>query len=136
MKNIVNVVKSLPKLLALKPATNIQITDAEIQLRLGFSDEYKEYLLNFGAIMAEGIELTGIAKSEHRNVVAQTKKEWSLNPKVLHNMYVIENTCIDGIIIWQDQNGTIYQTSPNSEPKKIADSLCAYLTSRANNIAI
>ena len=130
MKNIVNVVKSLPELLTFKQATTTQITDAEIQLRLRFSDEYKEYLLNFGAIVAEGIELTGIAKSEHRNVVAITKREWKLNSKVPRKMYVIENTCVDGIIIWQDQNGTIYQTSPNSEPKKIADSLCTYLTSR------
>ena len=130
MKNIVNVVKSLPELLTFKQATTTQITDAEIQLRLRFSDEYKEYLLNFGAIVAEGIELTGIAKSEHRNVVAITKRERELNSKVPRKMYEIENTCVDGIIIWQDQNGTIYQTSPKSEPKKIADSLCTYLTSR------
>ena len=81
--------------------------------------------------MADGIELSGIAKSEHRNVVYLTKQEWGLNPKVPHTMYVVENTCIDGIIIWQDTKGLIYQTLPNTEPKKIADSLSAYITGRA-----
>ena len=80
-----------------------------------------------GAIIADGIELTGIAKSEYRNVVSVTKKERILNPKVPDTMYVIENTCIDGIIIWQDTEGYIYQTKPNLEPKKIADSLADYV---------
>ena len=61
MKNIVEIIGSLPDLLPLKPATSIQITDAELQLRISFANEYKEYLAAFGAIMADGIELTGIA---------------------------------------------------------------------------
>lgn len=127
MKNIVDVINSLPDLLSLKAATPMQITDAELQLRVSFSNEYKEYLSTFGAVMADGIELSGIAKSEHRSVVSLTKKEWELNPKVPHTMYVIENTCVDGIIIWQDKNGFIYQTNPNSTPKKIATSLTEYI---------
>lgn len=129
---IVDVINSLPELLPLKAATEMQITDAEIQLRVSFSSEYKEYLSAFGAIMADGIELSGIAKSEHRNVVALTKKEWGLNPKVPHTMYVIENTCVDGIIIWQDTTGTVYQTNPDSIPIKIADSLKDYIVNRTD----
>lgn len=130
MKDIVKIINSLSGLLPLKPATEKQIDDAELQLRVGFSDEYKEYLTNFGAIIADGIELTGIAKSEHRNVVFLTKQAWELNPKVPHSMYVIENTCIDGIIIWQDSQGFIYQTVPNVEPKKISESLAEYILGR------
>lgn len=132
MKTIVDVINSLPELLPLKAATSMQITDAELQLRVSFSNEYKEYLSTFGAIMADGLELSGIAKSEHRNVVSLTKKEWELNPKVPHTMYVVESTCIDGIIIWQDTTGDVYQTSPNHAPKKIADSLQDYIMSRTN----
>ena len=126
-KNIVEVIKMLPDLLPLKPATNTQITDAELQLRVSFAEEYKAYLKEFGAIMADGIELTGIAKSKHRNVVSITEQEHALNPNVPHTMYVIENTCVDGIIIWQDTIGSIYQTQPNLKPKKIADSLAEYV---------
>ena len=130
MKNIVEIINSLSNLLPLKPATSIQIADAELQLRISFANEYKEYLAAFGAIMADGIELTGIAKSEHRNVVAQTQSEWKLNTKIPHNMYVIENTHVDGIIIWQDTNGLIYQSSPSSDAKQIAGSLAEYISDR------
>jgi hypothetical protein len=130
MSKIVEIINNLPDLLPLKPATDIDIKDAEIQLRVSFNEEYREYLLAFGAIMADGIELTGIAKSAHRNVVNQTKQERELNPKIPNNMYVVENTGVDGIIIWQDTIGEIYQSSPNKEPKKIADSLSEYISSR------
>lgn len=132
MTKIVELIKSLPNMFPLKPATDIQINDAQLQLRVAFADEYKEYLRAFGAILADGIEFSGIAKSEHRNVVNMTQKEWELNPNVPHNMYVIENTCVDGIIIWQDNKGEIYQTIPNHEPKKIADSLQNFIMSRMN----
>ena len=129
MKKIIEVINNLSNLLPLKPASDTQITDAELQLRVSFTEEYKDYLSEFGAIMADGIELSGIAKAEHRNVVALTKKERELNPKVPNTMYVIENTCVDGIIIWQDTKGDIYQTQPNMEPKKIADSMAEYVSS-------
>lgn len=126
-KKISEVINALPDLLPLKPATDQQITDAELQLRVSFANEYKAYVKEFGAIIADSIELTGIAKSNHRNVVSITERERRLNPNVPHTMYVIENTCVDGIIIWQDTKGEIYQTNPETYPKKIADSLVEYI---------
>lgn len=117
-------------MLPLRPATEVQITDAELQLRVRFADEYKEYLKVFGAIMANGIELTGIAKAEYRNVVSITKQERELNSKVPNTMYVIENTGADGIIIWQDSLGNVYRTMPDIEPEMIASSLYEYITNR------
>ncbi len=130
MSKIVELINSLPDMLSLKPATEVQITDAELQLRVRFAGEYKEYLAAFGAIMADGIELTGIAKSEHRNVVSLTQKERELNPKVPNTMYVVENTCVDGIMIWQDTEGVVYQTTPNTQPVKVASSLYEYISNR------
>lgn len=130
MATIINTIQALPNLLPLKAASNTEITDAELQLRVRFSDEYKKYLSTFGAIIADGIELTGIAKSGHRNVVPVTKQEWELNSNVPHTMYVVESAGVDGIIIWQDVNGVIYQTSPNTQPKQIAKSLNDYIVGR------
>ena len=42
-------------------------------------------------------------------------------------MYVIENLNIEGVVIWQDSKGTIYQSRPNHEPKKINKSLAEYV---------
>lgn len=130
MTKIVNTIQVLPNLLPLKAASNTEIVDAELQLRVGFSDEYKKYLSAFGAIIADGIELTGIAKSGHRNVVPVTKQEWELNTNVPHTMYVVESAGVDGIIIWQDKSGVIYQTSPSTHPKQIASSLSDYILER------
>ena len=130
MSRIIEIINNLPELLSMKPATEEQITDAEIDLAISFSDEYKEYLRAFGSIMADGIELSGITKSEYRNVISMTKQEWELNSNIPHNMYVIENTHIDGIVIWQDNNGCIYKTEPNKEPVKIADTMAEYLVNR------
>ncbi len=128
MTSIIKTVEALQNLIALTPATDIEISDAELQLCLRFSEEYKTYLAHFGAVFADGIELTGIAKSENRNVVSVTRQEWKLNSQVPHNLYVIENLGIDGVIIWQDSNGAVYQTTPNREPVKVADSLNMYIS--------
>lgn len=130
MSKIIQAIKSLEDLLSLKSATDSQINDAEKQLGIKFASEYREYLQEFGAIMADGIELSGIAKSEHRNVVSLTKKEWELNPRVPHTMYVVENACVDGIVIWQDTDGQIYRSCPRAETKRIASSLAEYILSR------
>jgi hypothetical protein len=111
-----------------KPASQIEISDAEIQLCLFFADEYKTYLAEFGEVSAYGLELTGIIDTDYLNVVSATKEKKVMYPKVPRNFYVIEDTTIDGIVIWQDTNGYIYKTTPNREPVKIADSLAAYLT--------
>lgn len=128
MEKIIQTVNSLSDLLPLKAATEMQIAEAEQQLGLHFAEEYKEYLAAFGAIMADGVELTGIARSEHRNVVSVTRKEWVLNTKILHTMYVVEDSHIDGIVIWQDADGRIYRSIPSAEATQIADSLSDYLS--------
>lgn len=130
MLNIINLIKSLPNLLRANPATTSQIIAAETELNLCFSDEYKKYLSTFGAIIAHGIELSGISKADHQNVITLTKREWELNPKVPLSMYVVENPCIDGIIIWQNADGKIYQSRPGKGPIQIANSLAEYITSR------
>lgn len=129
MADIIDCIEALPNLLKLIPATENQIAGAEQQLSVRFSEDYKEYLRKFGAIVADGIELSGIARSDYRNVVTLTKKEWDINPGVDHTMYVIEDTHIDGIVIWQDHDGHIYQTHPFTKPQKISESLAAYIAS-------
>lgn len=130
MSKIIEIVKSLPDLEKVGKVSDTDIKDAEIQLRLNFANEYRDYLAEFGSISSKDMEITGIISVEYCNVVSVTKQEWELNPKVPHTMYVIENTCVDGIIIWQDTNGLIYQSSPDIEPKQIAISLADYISKR------
>jgi cell wall assembly/cell proliferation coordinating protein, KNR4-like protein len=130
MSKIVDVINELSDLLSTGAADSEVIAGAEKELGLTFAPEYKEYLSTFGSVIAEDVEITGIAKAKSRDVVLVTKREWELNPQVNHNMYVVENLAIDGIIIWQDEVGHIYESMPYKEVKKVADSLAEYILSQ------
>ena len=129
MSSIITKLKSFSDLLSISPVQENEISAAEKKLSLTFAPEYREYLSEFGAVAVNGHEITGILNSERLNVVSVTTKEWGRNPLVPHSMYVVENPAIDGIIIWQDASGEIYQSSPNSTPKSIAASLADYIAS-------
>lgn len=129
MSQIIDIINNLDNLLPLKPASLDDVENVEIELALPLAEEYKEYLLKFGAIMADDVELTGIAKSKNRDIVQVTKREWEANSKINHKLYVVENLGIDGIIIWQDSSGKIYESRPNHGATQIADSLAEYLKS-------
>ena len=128
MSSIISTIKSFSDLLSLSSVQENKISAAEKKLSLTFAPEYREYVSEFGAVVVNGHELTGIVNSERLNVVNVTIQEWGLNPQVPRNMYVVENVAIDGIIIWQDASGEVFQSSPNSAPKTIAASLAEYLT--------
>ncbi len=51
-------------------------------------------------------------------------------PTDLHNMYLVENLAINGIIIWQDESGKIFEGMPSRKTEKLADSLGDYILSR------
>jgi hypothetical protein len=121
----------LPKnVIPRKPATKAEIKKAEEELGLKFAEDYKKYLLKYGALTCDGTELTGITKVKHLNVVLATKEEWEYNTNVPHTYYLIENPAIDAILIWQDSSGSIYKTIATGKPKKIANSLEEYLEPR------
>ena len=128
MSTIIDTLKSFSDLLTLAPVQESEISKAETKLSLTFAPEYREYLSEFGAAAVNGHELTGIVNSERLNVVSVTTREWGLNSQVPQNMYVVENPAIDGVIVWQDSSGKIFQSSPKSVPKAIANSLVEYLT--------
>mgnify|MGYP000586900415 CR=1 FL=1 len=128
--NIVEVVNLLEDMISTGAASEKQIISAEQELGVLFADEYKEFLQQFGSVLADDIELVGIAKSKNRNVVDVTKREWEYNKNVPKNLYVVENIGIEGIVIWQDEKGLIYQTSLNKAPKVINKSLSEYITDK------
>lgn len=101
---------------------------SEEMLGLKFSDEYREYLLNFGIACVSGHELTGICSFPVLDVVDVTKEERELNSNIPHDFYVVEQNDDDAIIMWQNQKGEIYISECYEEPHKIYDSLGEYIT--------
>ena len=80
----------------------------------------------FGVASFAGHELTGACKSKRLSVVDVTIEERG-NITVPANWYVLEQANIDSIVVWQDSNGTVYQTAPNTIAKKLCGSLAEYI---------
>lgn len=127
MTQIIEVLKSYSDLIHGKGATEIQIFNAEEQLSLKFTEEYRKYLSAFGLVIFDGHELTGIGDIERTNVVTVTRNQKRINLMISKDWYVIEEANIDDIVIWQSANGTIYKTQPGLRPKKIAEKMSEYL---------
>ena len=132
MSPIIKVIKNLQNLRCLVPLNEKDIDDAEKVLGLKFADEYRTYTKEFGAISADGLELTGVVTAPRLNVVEVTISEKSLNQNIPDDMYVIENTGIDGILTLQNARGEIFSISPSSKPIKKFASLTEYLQSIKN----
>jgi hypothetical protein len=121
--------KQLDDFFSLKGVSKSTITEHENLIHLKFSNEYSEYLETYGIVSVNGHELTGIVESKRLNVVDVTLKNRKINPSIPKNFYVIEESNIDDIVFWQDENGIIYQTIGTSEPVKICNCLIEYVKS-------
>lgn len=126
--DVVQLIQEKADLIMYKPVSFQLICEAEKDLQVRFANDYIAYVSAFGIAIFDGHELTGICDKKRLDVVRNTKEERELNPFVPKNWYVLENVGIDGIIIWQDETGAIYQTRPNGQKKRIAHSLAAYLS--------
>jgi len=109
-----------------KPNADL-IDKAEAELGVNFAEDYKGITAQFGAISFRGHTLSGISPFPGNDVVALTKEHRAYISGVPCSFYVIEEAHIDGIVIWQDFDGRIYQTQPDSKPVLIFDCLYDYI---------
>lgn len=127
MDNIIQTLQSMNDCIHGKGVKESEIQQTELELEVKFAGDYRQYLLSFGLVAYDGHELTGITKSKRLNVVDVTKKARQYTTNVPDDWYVIEETNIDGIVIWQSSEGTIYQTQPGHTPAVICNSLNEYI---------
>lgn len=80
----------------------------------------------------DGHELTGLTQIPRLNVVCVTKEKREQFGERFKSWYVVEEAYIFDLVIWQSPDGTVYEASPNSLPRKIANSLSEYIT-KSNN---
>ena len=127
---IIECISNLKNVCHAQGANKDAIEAAEKKLNLHFAEEYCEYVSTYGVISAKGTELTGIIDSKRLNVADVTLKERELNADFPLDMYVIENVAIDGILMLQKSDGSIYELHPNAKPVKQYNSLAEYLATR------
>ena len=129
MKKQFEVLESKKGFLSKKPASLEEILNCENKLGVKFADDYKTYLANYGEVIYYGHELTGIGPIKRLNVVDVTQEMRKFNPKVPREYYVVEETNIDGIVIWQNTTGEIFQSYPSGRIIKTFNSLLEYIQS-------
>ncbi len=129
MNEIVANIRRLPDLYSKDGVAKDEINKAQTDLNVNFSEDYLEVLTSFGILLVNGHEIIGLSGSPRMNVVVVTQEERIVDPKVNQKWYVIEQTNIDHIIIWQNQHGEIFQTQPGFGYLKIAENLLDYIKS-------
>lgn len=130
--DITTVIQNQHDLFVGNPASITDIKQAENKLNVAFSKDYKDYLLAFGFAIFEGHELTGLCDGRRLDVVKITLDEKDFTQAIPDNWYVIEQTNVDGIVIWQDSQGQVYQVAQNGTIQNVYDSLCDYIK-KTNN---
>ena len=123
----VDLIKKHSDVITYSPIARENIVKAEKELNVTFSKEYVEYVAEFGIAIFEGHEFTGLCDGKRLDVVRITKEQRNIHKFVSRNLYVVECTDIDDIVIWQDSDGIVYASIPNSNPQKIADSIMEYV---------
>lgn len=126
MEDIIKLMQKQPDFYAMKGASEDDIKMAEQALKIHFAADYRKYIAAFGVASFAGHELTGVCKSKRLSVVNVTTAERN-NTNVPADWYVLEQANIDGIVVWQNNAGAVYQTVPNMNPKKLCESLAEYI---------
>ena len=117
----------MPDYIGGKGCSDIEVDKAENELKVCFASDYKEYLKEIGLACFDGIELTGISDIKRLSVVNVTLEEREYNLNIDKDLYVVHQVGIDGIVIWQNNKGEVYQTVGDGAPQKIYDSLYDYI---------
>lgn len=121
-----NKIRELPDLSTKVEANKSQIKSAEEKLGLRFSDDFKEYVSNFGAIRFYATEWTGFNTDDYCDVVKTTLEARQLYDNFPKDMFILEDLHIDSLLILSDSQGRIYQWQ-NGNLEKIHNSIEDYL---------
>lgn len=108
---------------------SVKVNEAEKALGIKFAADYRELLVHLGQFDIGNHEYTGVEFDNYLNIVVATQDERAFTYSSTKDMYVIEYLGFDGIVIWQNSRGEIFQTIPNNEvkPEKIYDSFQEYI---------
>lgn len=129
MSRITETIKNMPDFYSEKDVSSSEIEKAENVLGLRFAHDFRECLNEYGAVSLGCHDFTGFSADANLDIVYVTEKCRHKN-EVSDDLYVIEESNIDGIVVWQDANGVVYKTTPCSNPEKIADSFLDYISER------
>lgn len=128
MKNVCDVIRKFSDYVGANGKSDSEILCAEKMLGVEFAEDYKGYLSEIGLACFDGRELTGVTDDIRLDVVSVTLNERVKCIEIPTDWYVVEQANINGIVIWQNKKGEIYQTKFGKGSVKVADSLYEYIS--------
>lgn len=106
-----------------------RVERAEQQLAVQFAADYRDLLISFGQFSLGAYDFTGVLLDNELSVVSATQEEREWTHPDTQGMYVIAYLYVDGIVIWQDSQGAVYQTIPDKSlaPERLYSSFVDYV---------
>ena len=128
MNNIITTIESFKRKMFTGSVSSELIVNAENELGISIAPEYKEVLKKYGSLCVKGEEFLGI-DCDNYDVVKATNEARKNDKNFPLDMYVIENTAIDGILIVQNSTSELFSYQPNGKLQQVASCLDEYLQS-------
>lgn len=128
MNNIITTIESFKRKLFTGSVSSELIVNAENELGISIAPEYKEVLKKYGSLCVKGEEFLGI-DCDNYDLVKATNEARKNDKNFPLDMYVIENTAIDGILIVQNFTCELFSYQPNGKLQNVATCLDEYLQS-------
>jgi len=128
MNNIIKTIESFKRKRFTGSISTDLIHNAENELGLKLSKEYKDVLQKYGSLCIKGEEFLGI-DSDNYDIVKATKDARINDSNFPLDAYVIENTAIEGILIIQKDTCELFTYQPNGQLQPLSDTLEEYLLS-------
>lgn len=132
MEKLLTIIQGLENLKHLQAASQSEVAQAEKQLDLTFATDYKQYVQTYGAIIAKGIEFTGVNVPSRINVVDVTLNERK-RENIPSSYYVMENIGIEGYLVLQNNEGKIASYC-DGQIEEIAQSIGEYILSKQSKL--
>jgi hypothetical protein len=128
MNNIIKTIESFKRKRFTGSISTDLIHNAENELGLKLSKEYKDILQKYGSLCIKGEEFLGI-DNDNYDIVKATKDARINDSNFPLDAYVIENTAIEGILIIQKDTCELFTYQPNGQLQPLSDTLEEYLLS-------
>ena len=128
MNNIIKTIESFKRKRFTGSISTDLIHNAENELGLKLSKEYKDVLQKYGSLCIKGEEFLGI-DNDNYDIVKATKDARINDSNFPLDAYVIENTAIEGILIIQKDTCELFTYQPNGQLQPLSDTLKEYLLS-------
>ena len=128
MNNIIKTIESFKRKRFTGSISTDLIHNAENELGLKLSKEYKDVLQKYGSLCIKGEEFLGI-DNDNYDIVKATKDARINDSNFPLDAYVIENTAIEGILIIRKDTCELFTYQPNGQLQPLSDTLEEYLLS-------